>query len=98
LTNIANLADATSSLVQQGRPAIRDDVKQLSTVAGTLSDNKKVVAGVLQRLPNKLTTITRTATYGSWFNFYLCDFEGRVIISNTVTYSPNYHSAAARCS
>jgi phospholipid/cholesterol/gamma-HCH transport system substrate-binding protein len=98
LTNIANLADATSSLVQQGRPAIRDDVKQLSTVAGTLSDNKKVVAGVLQRLPNKLTTITRTATYGSWFNFYLCDFEGRVTISNTVTYSPNYHAAAARCS
>jgi phospholipid/cholesterol/gamma-HCH transport system substrate-binding protein len=98
LTNIANLADATSSLVQQGRPAIRDDVKQLRTVAGTLSDNKKVVAGVLQRLPNKLTTITRTATYGSWFNFYLCDFEGRVTISNTVTYSPNYHAAAARCS
>jgi phospholipid/cholesterol/gamma-HCH transport system substrate-binding protein len=84
--------------VQQGRPAIRDDVKQLRTVAGTLSDNKKVVAGVLQRLPNKLTTITRTATYGSWFNFYLCDFEGRVTISNTVTYSPNYHAAAARCS
>ena len=98
LTNIANLADATAGLVQEGRPAIRADVKKLGAVAGNLDDNKKVVAGVLQRLPNKLDTITRTATYGSWFNFYLCDFEGRVILSNTITYTPNYHSSAARCS
>jgi len=98
LTNIANLAEATAGLVREGRPAIRADVKELGTVAGNLDDNKKVVAGVLQRLPNKLETITRTATYGSWFNFYLCDFEGRVILSNTITYTPNYHSSAARCS
>ena len=98
LTNIANLADATAGLVQEGRPAIRADVKELGAVAGNLDDNKKVVAGVLQRLPNKLDTITRTATYGSWFNFYLCDFEGRVILSNTISYTPNYHSSAARCS
>jgi phospholipid/cholesterol/gamma-HCH transport system substrate-binding protein len=98
LTNIANLADATAGLVKEGRPAIRADVKELGAVAATLDDNKKVVAGVLQRLPAKLNTITRTATYGSWFNFYLCDFEGRVILSNTITYTPNYHSSAARCS
>jgi phospholipid/cholesterol/gamma-HCH transport system substrate-binding protein len=98
LTNIANLADATAGLVKEGRPAIRADVKQLGAVAGNLDDNKQVVAGVLQRLPRKLDTITRTATYGSWFNFYLCDFEGRVILSNTITYTPNYHSSAARCS
>ena len=98
LTNIANLADATAGLVKEGRPAIRTDVKELGAVAGTLDDNKEVVAGVLQRLPAKLDTITRTATYGSWFNFYLCDFEGRIILSNTITYTPNYHSSAARCS
>ena len=97
LTNIANLADATAGLVKESRPAIRTDVKKLGEVAGTLDDNKKVVAGVLQRLPDKLNTITRTATYGSWFNFYLCDFTGRVILSNVITYTPNYHSAAARC-
>ena len=97
LTNIANLADATAGLVKESRPAIRTDVRQLGKVAGTLDDNKQVVAGVLQRLPDKLNTITRTATYGSWFNFYLCDFTGRVILSNVITYTPNYHSAAARC-
>ncbi len=98
LTNIANLADATSQLVEQGRPAIRSDVEQLGKVAGTLDDNKAIVDGVLKRLPGKLNTITRTATYGSWFNFYLCDFEGRIILSNVTAFSPNYHSSAARCS
>jgi phospholipid/cholesterol/gamma-HCH transport system substrate-binding protein len=98
LTNIANLADATSQLVEQGRPAIRSDVEQLGKVAGNLDDNKAIVDGVLKRLPNKLNTITRTATYGSWFNFYLCDFEGRIILSNVTAFTPNYHSSAARCS
>jgi phospholipid/cholesterol/gamma-HCH transport system substrate-binding protein len=98
LTNIASLADTTSGLLQEARPSIRTDVKRLGEVTGTLDDNKAVVDGVLKRMPNKLNTITRTATYGSWFNFYLCDFEGRVIISNVVSYSPNYHSSAARCS
>ena len=97
LTNSANLADATSQLVEQGRPAIRSDVQQLGKVAGTLDDNKAIVDGVLKRLPGKLNTITRTATYGSWFNFYLCDFEGRIILSNVTAFSPNYHSSAARC-
>ena len=98
LTNIADLADATASLVKEGRPAIRDDVKQLSAVTKNLDDNKTVVEGVLQRMPHKLNTITRTATYGSWFNFYLCDFEGRIILSNVAVYTPNYHASAARCS
>ena len=97
LTNIANLADATSQLVQEGRPPIRTDVKELGQVAKNLDDNKAVVEGVLKNLPDKLNTITRTATYGSWFNFYLCDFEGRIILSNATAFTPNYHSSAARC-
>jgi phospholipid/cholesterol/gamma-HCH transport system substrate-binding protein len=97
LTNIAGLAESTSGLLKDSRPAIRDDVKQLGRVTGNLDDNKALVDKFLKNLPNKLNTITRTATYGSWFNFYLCDFEGRVILSNTVSYTPNYHAAAARC-
>jgi phospholipid/cholesterol/gamma-HCH transport system substrate-binding protein len=23
---------------------------------------------------------TRTGTYGSWYNYYLCDFEGKIIL------------------
>jgi phospholipid/cholesterol/gamma-HCH transport system substrate-binding protein len=97
LTNIAGLAESTAGLVQDARPSIRKDVRELGRLTKNLDDNEEVVAATLRRLPNKLNTITRTATYGSWFNFYLCDFTGRVILSNTVTYTPNYHSSAARC-
>ena len=97
LTNISTLAEATAGLVKDVRPSVRDDVRELGEVSRNLDDSKDVVEGVLQRLPDKLDTITRTATYGSWFNFYLCDFTGRVVLSNAVTYTPDYHSGAARC-
>jgi phospholipid/cholesterol/gamma-HCH transport system substrate-binding protein len=98
LTNIAGLAESTSGLLRDARPAIRDDVKQVGRVTGTLDDNKDVVDAFLKNFPKKLNTLTRTATYGSWFNFYLCDFTGRVTVSDAVAYTPNYHSSAARCS
>jgi phospholipid/cholesterol/gamma-HCH transport system substrate-binding protein len=75
LTNIAGLADATAGLVEEARPGLKTDIRELGEVAGHLDDNKKVVDEFLNRFPGKLNTITRTATYGSWFNFYLCEFS-----------------------
>jgi phospholipid/cholesterol/gamma-HCH transport system substrate-binding protein len=97
LTNIAGLAESTSGLLKDARPAVRDDVKQVVRVTGALDDNKALVDAFLKNFPKKLNTLTRTATYGSWFNFYLCDFEGRVTLSNVVAFTPNYHASAARC-
>jgi phospholipid/cholesterol/gamma-HCH transport system substrate-binding protein len=56
------------------------------------------VEGVLQRLPNKLNKLTGTASYGSWFNFYLCDFDGRIVLPKTnEAITPELHVARARC-
>ncbi|MDQ1617295.1 MAG: phospholipid/cholesterol/gamma-HCH transport system substrate-binding protein [Actinomycetota bacterium] len=98
LTNISGLAQSTAGLLREARPSIKTDISALGRVTGTLADHRKIVSAVLQQLPTKLNRITRTATYGSWFNFYLCDFEGRIVLSNTVAYTPDYHSSAARCS
>ena len=75
IAGIADLTDATAGLVEDIRPPLRSDIKELRTLAGTLDDNKAVVDGVLQRLPAKLNAIISTATYGGWFNFYLCGVE-----------------------
>ena len=59
---------------------MKNDIAQLGLVSQNLADNEVLVDRMLQRLPNKLETITRTATYGSWFNFYLCEASGQVAV------------------
>ena len=98
LAGIADLADATSSLLAQGRAPLKDDIAQLGRVAGTLDANKATVDDVLKNLPRKFNTITRTATYGSWFNFYLCDFNGSVVIPGVPTVQqPHFSVQNGRC-
>jgi phospholipid/cholesterol/gamma-HCH transport system substrate-binding protein len=43
-----------------------------------------VLNEVLQRLPLLLTRQTRTGTYGSWYQYYLCDFDGGIILPDLV--------------
>jgi len=80
ITALGDLTSATSGLLEQGREPLKNDIAQLGLVSKTLGDNEVLVDRMLQRLPNKLETITRTATYGSWFNFYLCEAGGQVAV------------------
>ncbi|MFL6241381.1 MAG: MCE family protein [Actinomycetes bacterium] len=78
--NIDALANSTAGLLTDIRPSLKSDIAGLSQVANTLGtvtdrNGQNTLDGVLQRLPSKVTAILRTATYGSWFNFYLCDFQ-----------------------
>ncbi|MFJ8650087.1 MCE family protein [Streptomyces sp. NPDC093546] len=99
LVNINNLTEATSGLLAEARPPLKDDIAELTELTGTLNENEKTVEGVLKRLPNKLNKLTRTASYGSWFNFYLCDFDGRIVLPKTrEVITPELHVARARCS
>ncbi|MEU6577289.1 MCE family protein [Streptomyces sp. NPDC046805] len=98
LGGIDDLAAATSGLLQDGRPALREDIAELSRVSGTLQKNHKTVEGVLKRLPNKLNKLTGTASYGSWFNFYLCDVDGHIALPKTAdAMTPDLHVAQGRC-
>ncbi|MCP3819248.1 MCE family protein [Streptomyces sp. A3M-1-3] len=98
LVNIGALTDATSGLLKDARPPLRDDIAELSDLTGTLNKNEKTVEGVLKRLPGKLNKLTGTASYGSWFNFYLCDFDGRIVLPKTrEVITPELHVARARC-
>lgn len=84
LEGISRLTDATAGLIEGVRPALREDIEQLRTLAGTLDKDKAVIDGVLQRLPEKLNRIVATASYGGWFNFYLCGLEvGSVSVVNS---------------
>ena len=100
LTNINNVAGQTADLLANGRPAIKADVANLRSLTTLLNKpaNTAAFEKFLSTSPGKLETLTRTATYGSWFNFYLCRFNGRVVLPDGATTSPSYAVTAARCS
>lgn len=97
IAGINDLTSATTSLLRDVRGPLRTDIAQLGTLAATLDANKETVNGVLQRLPTKLDRIIGTATYGSWFNFYLCGFDGRIVLPTGAVMSPSFVNDAARC-
>ncbi|HEX6872125.1 MAG TPA: MCE family protein [Micromonosporaceae bacterium] len=95
---IGGLANATGSLLHQVRPDLAADVTLLDQLAGTLNDNSQVIESTLRRLPDRYEALTRTASYGSWFNFFLCDFDGRVgLVPGVDDARPVFGSAATRC-
>ena len=61
---------------------LKDDVAQLRRLASLLNEkqNRASLIELLDRLPESMTDQTRTGTYGSWYNYYLCGFSGRITL------------------
>jgi phospholipid/cholesterol/gamma-HCH transport system substrate-binding protein len=97
VASIGDLASATGSLLHDVRPDLAQDVTLLNKLTGTLNDNTQVIEDTLQRLPDRYAALTRTASYGSWFNFFVCDFDGRVGLVPGVDATPTFSSTATRC-
>jgi phospholipid/cholesterol/gamma-HCH transport system substrate-binding protein len=107
--SVAELTEVTASLLAQGRPLIKDDVAELRKLSRTLAEprNQALLRELLRRVPESMTDQTRTGTYGSWYNYYLCDFRGRILLPalkgpgvdelQRQLNSLAFHSDAARC-
>jgi phospholipid/cholesterol/gamma-HCH transport system substrate-binding protein len=99
VTSISDLTSATAGLVQQARPDLTADIGGLGSLAGILNDNSATIDATLARLPGEYQALTRTASYGSWFNFFLCDFDGRVALPVAGSVNPaTFGSPSAACS
>ncbi|WP_037572200.1 MCE family protein [Phaeacidiphilus oryzae] len=80
LGGIDSLASATAGLTQQARPDLRADLSQLNTLAGALAANDGQFQQTVRQLPGRAQSLIGAASYGSWFNFYLCDLRGAVTL------------------
>jgi phospholipid/cholesterol/gamma-HCH transport system substrate-binding protein len=96
LDSISQLAVETSQLVTGIRPGLTRDIKELRTLAGNINENRGELDRALGVLPIKLEKVGRTAIYGSWFNFYLCEFQGTVRVGPE-SYPIEYKTNATRC-
>jgi phospholipid/cholesterol/gamma-HCH transport system substrate-binding protein len=96
LNQISNLSVQTADLVSGIRQPFVSDIHHLRGFAGNLDRGKAEIDRVLQVMPIKLTKVGRTAIYGSWFNFYLCQFTGQIRIGTTAI-PVNYNTGSSRC-
>lgn len=98
LDQISLLAEEAAGLVQKVREPLLTDIENLRRLAGNLDQYRAEIDRALQVLPIKLNKIGRTATYGSFFNFYLCSFQGSIVLPGGTTIAPiNYQVTADRC-
>ncbi len=97
LEGVSDLSVQTASLLDGIREPFVKDVKGLRAVAGNIDKNKAELDRALQVLPIKLEKIGRTAIYGSFFNFYLCEFQGRVNLPGGVSLPVKYETGSDRC-
>lgn len=96
LDQISELSVQTAGLVKGIRAPFVEDIKQLRRFAGNLDKNKGEIDRALQVLPIKLQKVGRTAIYGSWFNFYLCEFKGNVRFAGQ-DFPIDYETGSDRC-
>ncbi len=90
LDQISALSVETADLVDGIREPFVKDIKQLRRFAGNIDRNKAELDRAFQVLPIKLTKVGRTAIYGSFFNFYLCQFSGKVQLPGKQTLDVTY--------
>jgi phospholipid/cholesterol/gamma-HCH transport system substrate-binding protein len=79
---LGDLAVSTTGLLADARPALKDDVAQLGVLSQHLGDSGVLLNHLLEVLPGNLQKFTRTLSYGSWFNYYLCGITGTIGISS----------------
>jgi phospholipid/cholesterol/gamma-HCH transport system substrate-binding protein len=96
LDQISQLSVQTASLVKGIRSPLVDDIANLRQLTANIQRNRGELDRALQVLPIKLTKVGRTAIYGSWFNFYLCQFQGKVKLPG-LTIPVTYNTGSPRC-
>ena len=97
VTSIGQLTVSLSGLVEEARPPLKADIGHLDTLAGNLAAEGKTIDRTLGNLPKKLEALARTASYGSWVNFYLCEVGGRIPVPEGYLGSVGATANVSRC-
>ncbi len=77
ISSIGDLTDELAGLLTDVRPFLKEDIKQLKRLVDILNKpgNQKLLDKTLERLPETLESQARIGSYGSWYNYYLCDLD-----------------------
>jgi phospholipid/cholesterol/gamma-HCH transport system substrate-binding protein len=96
---IDRMAAETADLVQQARTTVRPDLTNLRAVATSLEANSGTLQSVLAKWPHHYAALLRSASYGNFFNFFICGLRLRFSPdgASQPVQTPWMSSAASRC-
>ena len=86
LANISEVTQEVANLLTRARPLLKEDVAQLRRLFTILAkpENKAYLDVTLDKLPGMLSKQTRIGVFGSWYNYYLCEFQFGIILPSII--------------
>jgi phospholipid/cholesterol/gamma-HCH transport system substrate-binding protein len=98
LVSVNQLIGATNGLLTQARPPLKADIDQLGKLSKVLADNGDDLNKAFAALPTNFTLLDRAASYGSFFNFYLCSLDAQIGLPGKVSFNTQQIvNESARC-
>lgn len=96
VVNLSSFTKVLADLITQGRPLVKSDFAQLRRLAEVLnrSDTKAVLNKILTNLPEMLADQTRTGTYGSWYNYYVCGASANIKLPEIIAGLKQFNALA----
>ena len=86
-----------ADLIRQARGDLTPALRSLRTTAAGINQNAGTLETVLRRLPGHYRTILNAASYGNFFNFFLCGVRLQLTDGRNPVQSPWFFSDVARC-
>jgi len=80
--DVAEMSDELGGLLVRLRPHAKADLAELQRILTILNRpaNQEFMDETLERLPTTLRRQARIGSHGSWYNYYLCDFDGKITL------------------
>lgn len=97
IEGLGKLTSSVSDLLGKSRKPLKKDIRSLGNLSQNLADNGDKVDSFLKTLPTKIDAIGRTASYGSWLNFYVCSIQGKIPLPEGYMGDLGANPVATRC-
>ncbi|MCW2943613.1 MAG: hypothetical protein JWR24_330 [Actinoallomurus sp.] len=98
LVSVNDLINTTDGFLTNARPPLKRDIAALGQLSKVLADNGGQLDKAFAAMPTNFTLLDRVASYGSWFNFYLCSLDAQIGLPGKVSVNtPQIVNESARC-
>jgi phospholipid/cholesterol/gamma-HCH transport system substrate-binding protein len=98
LVSVNELINTTDGLLTDVRSPLKEDIAQLGRLSKILAANGGRLDKAFAAMPENFRLLDRAASYGSWFNFYLCSLDAQIGLPGKITVNtPQIVNENARC-